>query len=494
MLRRTLAVCLFVCIFLCLAWTAGQSGLASGYIDSTARIAPQDEAVYSHIALRMAERGDWLTPHFLNRYALFKPPLLYWASALSVKMLGDTVLALRLPSLVVGALLPALLCLLIPGGRGLVAAVLLASHPLWWTLARLNLTDALLALWIALAAVSLWKDSRAGFAAATAAAILTKGIAGLTPLFVWAGWVLLSKASFRRWLPALGASLALAAPWFLYQLAVHPGWFWTEFVQVEILGYSLGAPPQTTQESQIMFYARRLILADPLLCLLLLCAFPALWRLRREPKSALLLSWIAVVLALALANGYRNVAYLLPAIPAICWAAAEFAPWRPGLTDWALAAVIVCLAVPVLGFPLRPNPPVPAAASLERYAALRRPNGLVIVEVEDQFVATTLQLPRIRYAFRQPEENYRRYGLDFRKLGIVLTVDEFLDRENRQWTLETPDAVGTVILANSDQEMRRLLDGSPSADFVIPARLRTAAGSNHELREMAPGLVFLLAR
>ena len=60
---------------------------------------------------------------------------------------------------------------------------------------------------------------------------------------------------------------------------------------------------------------------------------------------------------------------------------------------------------------------------LERYAALHRPNDLIVLEVEDQFVASILPLGRVRYAFRQPEENYRRYGLDFRQLGIALTVD-----------------------------------------------------------------------
>ncbi|MBI4910293.1 MAG: glycosyltransferase family 39 protein [Acidobacteria bacterium] len=502
MLRRLIAAAIFFIILFGYAWHAGQAGLAAGYIDPVGKIVPQDEALYSSIALRMAERGDWLTPHFMGRLALFKPPLVYWASAASVRLFGDTVLSLRLPSLFAGALVPALLFYWIGGARGVIAAGLLAAHPLWFTLARLNLTDALLGLWITLAAVSLWKDSRTGFVFAAAAAILTKGIAGLTPIFIWALWTALTRVSPRRWLPAVVGSLALASPWFLYQLAVHPKWFWAEFVQVEILGFSLGSGvPQTTQESQILFYAKRLWMADPLVPVLVACALVALWRGRQDGRAPLLAAWMIVVLGLAAANSYRNVAYVLAGVPAMCWIAAEYAPWRRGRWDWVLAGVVLCAVVPVRALHSRMEPRVAATAWLQRYAALQRPNPLVSVDGEEELVAATLGLPRLHYLFVQPESTFRRYGLDFRYLGIALRVDEFLRRRElmgqfeqrlREWQVPSTEAVGSVIAAPAAEDVRRLIADAPEVDFFIPGRLRGVAGGSHELREAGSG-VFLLS-
>src|SRR2546421_270386 len=126
-------------------------GIAGDYVDPVSRITAQDEALYGHSAIAMARGGDWLTPHFLGRLALYK--LFYdpW----------------------------------------------LESRAALWT-----------------------------FAACNAAAILTKGIAGCFPLLVLVLYSLAARRDQRptvvRTLQAFGISAALAAPWFVYQLAAHP--------------------------------------------------------------------------------------------------------------------------------------------------------------------------------------------------------------------------------------------------------------------------------
>ena len=82
----------------CLLLRAARVGLAGDYIDPISKITAQDEALYSHSAIAMAREGDWLTPRFMGRYALYKPPLLVWAAAVSSKLLGVSRLSLRLPS------------------------------------------------------------------------------------------------------------------------------------------------------------------------------------------------------------------------------------------------------------------------------------------------------------------------------------------------------------------------------------------------------------
>src|SRR5665647_1151359 len=65
----------------CLLVHAARVGLAGDYIDPIGKITAQDEALYAHSAIAMARNGDWLTPRFMGRYALYKPPLLVWAAA-----------------------------------------------------------------------------------------------------------------------------------------------------------------------------------------------------------------------------------------------------------------------------------------------------------------------------------------------------------------------------------------------------------------------------
>ena len=95
----------FICSFAFLAYEALHTQLTGQYVDPVTRIEAQDEALYAHSAIRMAERGGWLTPMFRGRYGLYKPPLLVWLAAISTKFFGVSAFALRLPSLLAGALI-----------------------------------------------------------------------------------------------------------------------------------------------------------------------------------------------------------------------------------------------------------------------------------------------------------------------------------------------------------------------------------------------------
>src|SRR6059036_132860 len=57
-----------------------------------------DEPVYGQVAKEMAAGEGWLTPHYNGRPWFDKPPLFYWLSAASVRALGPTEFACRLPS------------------------------------------------------------------------------------------------------------------------------------------------------------------------------------------------------------------------------------------------------------------------------------------------------------------------------------------------------------------------------------------------------------
>src|SRR5262245_65943299 len=96
----------------------------------------------------MLESGDWLVPR-LNYLKYFeKPPLAYWATALSFALFGVNETTARL-----GAIAAALACLAGSWvlGRSLfdrrsahLGAVFLALAPLTWVAGRLLLTDVFL--------------------------------------------------------------------------------------------------------------------------------------------------------------------------------------------------------------------------------------------------------------------------------------------------------------------------------------------------------------
>ena len=88
----------------CLLVRAARVGIAGEYVDPIGKITSQDEAMYAHSAIVMAREGDWLTPRFMGRYALYKPPLLIWVAAASSKLLGVSRLSVRLPIALLSAL------------------------------------------------------------------------------------------------------------------------------------------------------------------------------------------------------------------------------------------------------------------------------------------------------------------------------------------------------------------------------------------------------
>ncbi len=489
-------------------------GFASGYIDRFSHIAAQDEALYTNSILTMARGGDWLTPMFLHRFGLYKPPLLYWLSALSVRAFGEGTLQVRLPSVLAGAFVA---CLVFLWARrrngfpaGLACTLLLIGNPLFHTLGRLALTDMLLLATITAAVFILSVDpemhrrrSAVLYGIAPGLSLMTKGAAGLLPLLVLGLYWLLAKPRprFSRLLIAGAVTVAVAAPWHLYQYIVHQRWFWAEYILTEHLAYGLGSPPQTTQEQQALFYLKRLFLVDaPLLC----AAAAALWfRRKRTQERTLLFSWIAVAAAAVMTYQYRNVSYLLLMIPPLCLLVAALPPR-------ALAAVAILGAVLLAIRPQFPDEPygvsfrtgttIPSAAALASYAGMHRTGDLILVEPDDEFLSAVMPIAHVRYLYIAPAEPQRQYALDFYDLGIAMRAPEFDALEQvrpkyaqrlREWGLPDDQSLATAVLATDWKEIGAVIDEHPSSDFLIRGKPPVAAGS-HETAEAPGGYTLLL--
>ncbi len=215
-----------------------------------------DEGRYSAIPSEMNLSGDYVTPHLKGTVYLEKPPLCYWATALSFKIFGENEFASRLFTA-----LCAWGCILLvysigtyfhDSKTGFYAAVVLTTSLYHFAIGRINILDMPLAFFVCAA---IWMGyryfSEAGerkkwlylFYLLCALAFLTKGLIGIVfPFAVIVIWLILSKRwrdIFRLFSPVgILIFLAVAGPWLVLVQRANKDFFWFFFVQEHFLRYT----------------------------------------------------------------------------------------------------------------------------------------------------------------------------------------------------------------------------------------------------------------
>lgn len=202
------------------------------------------EGRYVAIAQEMARSGDWLTPRFPDGTPfLGKPPLHFWLTAASLRMLGPSEFAARAPS--AAAELVLLAATFFVGRRAfgtrtaLVGTLLAATTVLGLGYSALSLTDmvfaattavALAAFAVACTAPSKPPSRAAGWAffAGMGLAMLAKGPVGIAicaaAIAVWS--ILERNLQWRHRLPWATGTLIfamIAAPWYLLAESANGG-------------------------------------------------------------------------------------------------------------------------------------------------------------------------------------------------------------------------------------------------------------------------------
>lgn len=213
------------------------------------------DAVHAQASKEMLLRQDWVTMYVNGVRYLQKAPLLYWLVASAYQVFGFNAFAVRFPTVVAIVLLGWVAYLFgqwaFSQKAGLYAAAILVSCFGMFLFTRIMIPEALLALLITIAHFcflrAFFGTGRAtrlyyGFYAATALAVLTKGLIGIvftvSPAFLF----LLLTGNFSAWrqLRLLSGSalfLAIAAPWHLLAGFRNEHFFWFYFVNEHFLRF-----------------------------------------------------------------------------------------------------------------------------------------------------------------------------------------------------------------------------------------------------------------
>ncbi len=534
---------MFVATFLFSSWDIAHLGIAATYSDPIEHIRAQDEALYVNSAIRITQDGDWLTPKFMGRPLFLKPPLLMWLSALSIRLFGLSLMAVRLPALLFGAAGAAAVFVWIAQCRsilaGLFGAAILGMSPLWQTFSRLCYTDMLAGSCSALGLAAIALDPRlekrataVWFGAFSGAAVLAKSLAGLLPVGALVLFLLISREKPRlaRLMEIVISLLAVALPWHAYQGLVHPQWFWAEGIQFQLLGVGLKGMPTGDFRHSAFFYLERLLQIDPVMALLglmglvgFLGALP-----RREDRSMtvaprkrfaflptpelLAFCWVAATMAALFAFQAKNLPYLVFLIPGLAILGASCGPkfldQRPLVT---VSLLVVIFAVKALSadrpWSLRPGAPLlEGATAMRDYYNLHRDTELIAARPDDEFYSATIPLPRVRYALVDPTGIVARTVPYYIPLGIVVTTKELLSlqrllpgyQENlRNWGFDSVEPIGTTILMKAPEDLSELIRARPEFDFYIPAEWVQKVQNyqpTHTLVPYSTERVFLLSK
>jgi 4-amino-4-deoxy-L-arabinose transferase-like glycosyltransferase len=333
-------------------------------IDNMMRpLANPDEGRYSEISREMAATGDWVTPR-LNGIKYFeKPPLQYWASAISFKVLGESNFTARIYTALCGLL--ALLAvgftarrLASPEAAVLAVGVLVAS-PYFLAMGGVVTLDMGLTAWTTVAVCAFLLASSGEERgrrpwmllawAAMALAVLSKGLIGI--LFPAAAiflhclanneWRLLRRLEWAR---GIAVFLAIAAPWFILVSRRNPEFAQFFFVHEHFERFLT----KTHRREQPWWFFLPIVFAGflPWMLQLLPAALEG-WRRERDGDAfrwrRFALAWSVFILVFFSASGSKLPAYVLPIFPIFALVLGDWLSRTPAERLWKPVALLVPL-------------------------------------------------------------------------------------------------------------------------------------------------------
>lgn len=236
-----------------------------------------DETRYAEIPREMLASGDWIAPHLNGLYYFEKPPLGYWANALSIMLFGENDFAVRLPSALSIGLSALLIIAMIRRTlhrdevwAGPIAALIFITSTEVAAIGTFAVLDSMLtgALTLTLVCYFLASEEKRGSGqellflvaagASCGAAFLIKGFLALVvpalTMGAYLAWERRLGDLMRYVLLPLISALAVALPWSFAIHAQAPD-FWRYFFWVEHVQRFMGGEKAQHKEPFWYFFA-----------------------------------------------------------------------------------------------------------------------------------------------------------------------------------------------------------------------------------------------
>jgi 4-amino-4-deoxy-L-arabinose transferase-like glycosyltransferase len=293
-----------------------------------------DEGRYAEIPREMLQGGDWIIPHLNGLDYIEKPPLQYWATAATYRLLGVSEFSARLytalTALATVALIGFLAARLWGTGAGIRAAAVLCGMFMFVILGQLMTLDMSLTFWMtaSLAGFLLAQHTRSAergwmlFAwAAAALGVLTKGLVAAA---IPAGVLVIYSLWMRDYSPWRKLHLKVGLPLFL-GLAVP--WHWlaalrlNDFLQFFFIHehFARFLTPIADRQEPWWFFGWVFLAGTVPWTVPALRVLVTGWRAPRGQFSPTLFLWIWVVFTCVFfsISDSKLMPYILPAMPAL---------------------------------------------------------------------------------------------------------------------------------------------------------------------------------
>ena len=343
-------------------------------IDNMERpLANPDEGRYSEISREMAATGDWVTPRLNGLKYFEKPPLQYWASALSFRLFGENEYTARLYIVLAGFSTIALLGFL--GKRlwgwdmAIASMMAIACSPYFMALGGIVTLDMGLTLWTTATLFAFIGAEGARDRPATqlrwmlcawagmALAVLSKGLVGI----IFAGAAVFIVMVMRRdikvlerlhLIPGLAIFLAIAAPWFVAVSMANDEFAQFFFIHEHFARFLTRAHRRV----EPWWYFLPIVAAGFLPWMFAMpAAIAGAWREEEgrdfQPLRISIL-WAAFVVAFFSASGSKLPTYVLPAFPPLALVLGRYLQLAPErrLALWSGLTIPVALILVVVAY------------------------------------------------------------------------------------------------------------------------------------------------
>ncbi len=437
-----------------------------------------DEGRYAEIPREMVESGDYTVPRLNDVRYFEKPPLLYWAAALSYKVFGVSEWSFRFPNALAAALCVFSLFFFVRRWTDDLAAflgslVLLSSFG-FFAMARIVTTDMVLTFWLFLSLLSFYGYYRERsapllwvFYAAMALATLTKGpvapVLLCAALFIFL--VMEGKLAFVREMKlmrGLALYLLIAAPWFVVISIREKEFFNFFFIDQHVLRFV----STKHKRSGPIYYFIPVIFGGMLpWSLYIPRAFSLAWK-RNECR--LFAIWSALVFIFFSVSGSKLPPYILPVFPALALLIAVlFYEHRnsPFKRNWEIIGNVIVMAVFALAIFLYLSPSFMASIgdiTMESRAIARSLFSFALTVSVSAAVCCVLFLLR---PMRVPKNTFVILTLFSLSMIIaIVTHSGILDRVNT--------AKDLALAVKAQKEQPDLIVNYSALDLTLPFYLR----------------------